>query len=149
MDDCIHRVFDEIQSAESIRFSWLALSSFTIHRAWNIKDTDNGNIVSFIFKFWWGNLEVGSKLASLERWYSLDWKILWVHLRFIIFLYQRFFDFISLNLINFDEEFNWIMFFEIQFYKFLVIQKYIKNLKIIKNQLDFYCFSLIFHMMNL
>ncbi len=149
MDDGIDRVFDEIQSAESIRLGWLTLSSFTIHGARNIKDANDGDVVSFILKFWWGNLEVGSKLASLISWYCLDWKILWVHWIFIIFLCKRFIDLISMYLINFDEELNCSMFYEILFSNFYYLKNYKKNLKIIKSQLDFYCFSLIFHIMNL
>jgi hypothetical protein len=66
MNDGVDRVFYKIESTESIRFSGLALSGLTVHRARDVEDTNNCNSITFALKFWRSDFDVGHEFVTIK-----------------------------------------------------------------------------------
>lgn len=80
-------MLDKIESAEAVGLGWLSLGGLGVHGAWDIQDTDDGNIVSFPLKFRRGNLEVGHEFELIKRWDCLNRKALVVvHSMFVLIM---------------------------------------------------------------
>lgn len=76
MNDCVDRVLDEVEPAETVRFFGLTLSGLLVHRTRDIKDTDDSDIVSFELEFRRGDFDIGHEFASVKRGDCFDREIL-------------------------------------------------------------------------